>query len=224
MDISTGVPEWEMVGDVGQRLAWSNLTLLPDGRVMISGGSSEDNKLVDVAFETYFWERTTHEVTVGASQSEERLYHSTTLLMPDGSVMSAGGGAPGPILQDTGEFYRPDYFFNEDGSLADRIEVIDLQAEARPGEDFTLTVEDGATVSRVTMLKHGATTHAVKGHHFDLVRAAYLEDEETRAFIEDANPAALAEIAERLSEAMERGMWTPRSNSARALIERLLRN
>ena len=32
---------------------------------------------------------------------------------------------------------------------------------------------------------------------------------------------ALAEIAERLVEAIERGLWVPRSNSARARIEGL---
>ena len=61
----------------------------------------------------------------------------------------------------------------------------------------------------------------MRDHHFDLVHAAYLEDEDTRAFIEDANPAALREIAQRLEEAIERGLWRPRSNSARALLERL---
>ena len=66
-----------------------------------------------------------------------------------------------------------------------------------------------------------ATTGAVKSHHFDLVHTAFLEDEDTRAFIERHNAPALAEIAQRLSEAMERGLWTPRSNSARALIESL---
>ncbi len=64
-----------------------------------------------------------------------------------------------------------------------------------------------------------ATTGAVRGHHFDLVHSAFLEDEETREFIENHNPSALREIAERLSEAIERGLWTPRSNSARALID-----
>lgn len=66
-----------------------------------------------------------------------------------------------------------------------------------------------------------ATTGAVKSHHFDLVHTAFLEDEDTRAFIERHNAPALAEIAQRLSEAMERGLWTPRSNSARALVEAL---
>ncbi len=66
-----------------------------------------------------------------------------------------------------------------------------------------------------------ATTGAVKNHHFDLVHAAFLEDETTRQFIQEHNPAALREIAERLSEAVERGLWQPKSNSALAGLEQL---
>ncbi|MGB7316928.1 MAG: cobaltochelatase subunit CobN [Planktotalea sp.] len=67
-----------------------------------------------------------------------------------------------------------------------------------------------------------ATTGAVKNHHFDLVESAFLEDDETREFIADHNPSALIEMAERFQEAIDRGLWTPRSNSARARIAGLL--
>ncbi|WP_120498968.1 cobaltochelatase subunit CobN [Roseovarius sp. EL26] len=63
-----------------------------------------------------------------------------------------------------------------------------------------------------------ATTGAVKSHHFDMVESAFLEDDDTRDFIEEHNAPALREIAERLQEAIDRGLWTPRSNSARARI------
>ncbi|MFQ6553587.1 cobaltochelatase subunit CobN [Aestuariibius insulae] len=66
-----------------------------------------------------------------------------------------------------------------------------------------------------------ATTGAVKNHHFDLVEAAFLEDEDTRQFIQEENPSALTEIAERLHEAIERGLWIPKSNSARARIDQI---
>ncbi|MEM7642623.1 MAG: cobaltochelatase subunit CobN, partial [Pseudomonadota bacterium] len=68
-----------------------------------------------------------------------------------------------------------------------------------------------------------ATTGAVRDHHFDLVHAAILEDDATRDFIADANAPALADIADRLREAINRGLWQPRSNSARALIEQYAR-
>ncbi|MFQ5438593.1 MAG: cobaltochelatase subunit CobN, partial [Paracoccaceae bacterium] len=71
------------------------------------------------------------------------------------------------------------------------------------------------------MFAFAATTGAVKSHHFDLVHQAFLEDDETREFIADHNAPALAEIAERLSEAIKRGLWVPRSNSARTLLKSL---
>ncbi|WP_242128270.1 cobaltochelatase subunit CobN [Sphingobium sp. Sx8-8] len=63
-----------------------------------------------------------------------------------------------------------------------------------------------------------ATTHAVKDHHFDAVHAAFIEDEAVRAFMAEANPAALRETAARLREALDRGLWKPRSNSAAMLL------
>lgn len=63
-----------------------------------------------------------------------------------------------------------------------------------------------------------ATTGAVRGHHFDLVYAAFLEDDDTREFIAEHNAPALREIAQRLNEAIDRGLWVPKSNSARARL------
>gem|GEM_PF-4936386 len=67
-----------------------------------------------------------------------------------------------------------------------------------------------------------ATTGAVKNHHFDLVHQAFIEDDDTREFIQEHNPAALREMAQRFNEAIERELWVPKSNSARAMIEGLL--
>ena len=66
-----------------------------------------------------------------------------------------------------------------------------------------------------------ATTGAVHNHHFDLVFDAYLGDDAVREFLQEKNPAALKEIAERFIEALERQMWTPRSNSAKNLLEEI---
>ncbi len=60
-----------------------------------------------------------------------------------------------------------------------------------------------------------ATTNAVADRHFDLVHAAYLEDGTVLAFLEANNPAALEEMRARFGEAIARGLWRPRSNSAR---------
>ena len=66
-----------------------------------------------------------------------------------------------------------------------------------------------------------ASTDAVANHHFDQLFSAYLENDDVRDFMQDANPAALSETAARFTEAIRRGMWTPRSNRAADLLAEL---
>lgn len=71
------------------------------------------------------------------------------------------------------------------------------------------------------MFAFSATTGAVRNHHFELLHNAYLVDETVLEFLKEKNPQALKEMAERFLEAEERGLWTPRSNSARFQLEEL---
>ncbi|HEY8014487.1 MAG TPA: cobaltochelatase subunit CobN, partial [Dongiaceae bacterium] len=64
------------------------------------------------------------------------------------------------------------------------------------------------------MFAFAATTGAVADHHFDAVYEAYLADPAVRDFLLKANPDAAREMAERLMEAMDRGLWRPRANAA----------
>lgn len=63
-----------------------------------------------------------------------------------------------------------------------------------------------------------ATARVVADHHFDAVYDAYLGDRQVLEFLEANNPAAAREIAERMLEALERGLWRARSNSAPGLL------
>ncbi|WP_246793838.1 cobaltochelatase subunit CobN, partial [Rhizobium leguminosarum] len=60
-----------------------------------------------------------------------------------------------------------------------------------------------------------ATTGAVDAHHFEAVYQAFVADAGVRDFMIEKNPAAYNEMKERLLEAIDRSLWTPRSNSAR---------
>lgn len=68
-----------------------------------------------------------------------------------------------------------------------------------------------------------ATTGKVGNHHFEVVYQAYIADKSVQDFMLEKNPAALAETAAKLNEAIERGFWTPRSNSARFALEQLMK-
>ncbi len=72
------------------------------------------------------------------------------------------------------------------------------------------------------MFAFAATARCVRDHHFDAVFEAYLGDEAVRGFLDEHNPAALREMAERLLEAQQRGLWRPRLNSTHARLTELL--
>ena len=62
-----------------------------------------------------------------------------------------------------------------------------------------------------------ATAGAVTSAQFDRLYDAYLGDPAVAAFIASANPAAGAAMRRRFEEAMRRGLWQPKSNSAAML-------
>jgi cobaltochelatase CobN len=67
-----------------------------------------------------------------------------------------------------------------------------------------------------------ATTGSVGDHHFDALYDAYIADDSVREFLAENNDAALADIASRFSEAVERGLWRPQSNSAAHVLDTIL--
>ncbi|PDT03470.1 cobaltochelatase subunit CobN [Rhizobium chutanense] len=69
-----------------------------------------------------------------------------------------------------------------------------------------------------------ATTGAVGEHHFEAVYQAFVADPIVRDFMIEKNPAAFDEMRERLGEAIDRSLWTPRSNSARFDLAAIQRN
>jgi cobaltochelatase CobN len=71
------------------------------------------------------------------------------------------------------------------------------------------------------MFAFAATTGAVKDHHFEAAYQAYLMDERVRDFLAEKNPAALRELAAKFLQAMDKTLWTPKSNSARFDLEEM---
>jgi cobaltochelatase CobN len=57
------------------------------------------------------------------------------------------------------------------------------------------------------LFAYDATTHSVADYMYAGVAAAYVLDEATRAFVQQANPWALRDMAERLLEAHQRQLW-----------------
>ena len=62
-----------------------------------------------------------------------------------------------------------------------------------------------------------ATSELVEDHQYQLLADAYLLDEDTREFIQRHNPEALRDMAERLLEAQQRGLWQEPGEYRKAL-------
>ncbi len=68
------------------------------------------------------------------------------------------------------------------------------------------------------MFAFAATTGAVKSHHFDLAFEAFVLDNKVKDFIEQNNPHGYDELKNKFNEAIERGLWQPKSNAVYAML------
>ncbi len=143
-----------------QTRLWSNFELLPDGTILLSGGSALDNQAVDVSYSSAIWNPDTGLWKDADDAAVPRLYHSTTLLLPDGTVLSLGGGAPGPVSNLNGEIYTPDYLFDASGAPAERPVILSAPGELEAGDHFTITVDDPGSIETLALLAFGTTTHS----------------------------------------------------------------
>ena len=171
IDITGATPRLKDLPPLSQVRQWSNATVMPDGRVFVSGGSSR-NLLNDpasqdvgqVAFAPEIFDPVSESWSLAAPLSRPRFYHSLTLLLPDATILSTGGGSPGPLTNLNAQIYYPGYLFRNDGSRATR-PVIDqadgaLPLVVAPSSTFQLTSEDAARIRRVTMVATGSVTHS----------------------------------------------------------------
>lgn len=85
-------------------------TVLADDRVWVNGGSSTGN----IALDSELWGPKTNRWATTASVTTAWLYHLASLLLPDGTVFTGGGGEPGPSRQRNGKIYYPPYLFERD--------------------------------------------------------------------------------------------------------------
>ena len=150
----------EVTGMSQDRRSWGSSSVLPDGTVLLTGGSVVDNQLQGSILTAELWDPQGGTWTSLADSALARLYHSTSLLLPDGRVLIAGGGAPGPLTNTNVEVFSPPYLFNANGNLKERFSVSNAPAEASYGSTMTLDHDSAKPISRVTLIKSGAVTHS----------------------------------------------------------------
>jgi Domain of unknown function (DUF1929) len=140
--------------------------------VLATGGyENSDQFLVDVNKGVYpaeVWNPTTGQWTTLASMERTRQYHSTALLLPNGRVLSAGGGICGDCttqnyLQKNAEIFTPPYLFKKDGSgqLATRPTITTAPGSMRYNTTYGVTTPNASKIKKVSLVRFGGVTHSV---------------------------------------------------------------
>jgi hypothetical protein len=162
VDYGSGVPTATTTGAIDQFRYDATGTILADGEVLISGGSSTDDTLAGADYRAAIWNPATGVWNLGARATVARLYHSTALLLPDGSVLTAGGGVPGPVTNMNAEIYYPPYLYAKGGGgrPATRPTLTVYAPPAYLGDPLAASVGNGETITRLTLLRTGSSTHS----------------------------------------------------------------
>jgi PKD repeat protein len=156
IDLTAATPAWKWTGAMAFPRRHLNATVLPTGDVLVTGGSSgiTFNDYTAPVHAAELWNPGTGLWTTLASNTVNRVYHSTSILLPDGRVLHAGSGDAGPD-QRSGELFSPPYLFN-----GPRPAITSAPTQIAYGSTFSITTPDAATVTKVSLIRLGSTTHA----------------------------------------------------------------
>jgi hypothetical protein len=167
------IPAVAPTGSLAAGRRQHNVTVLADGSVLATGGmtSAATSGLVDLnhaATAAERWNPATGQWTVLASASRIRQYHSTAALLPDGRVVTGGGGICGTCmsvgyLEKNVEYFTPPYLYKNDGSgqLAARPVIAAAPASIGIHTSFAISSDDAASITKVALVGLSDVTHGV---------------------------------------------------------------
>ncbi len=159
IDLNSPTPAWRLVPPMSVGRRHLNATLLPDGKVLVTGGSSfagHDEPSGKVLY-AEMWDPETETWTIMAGYTRYRGYHSNALLLPDARVLIAGGGHPNPATgpEQNAEIYSPPYLFK-----GARPALTSAPAEVGFGEAFFVATPTPQSITNVNWIRLSSVTHA----------------------------------------------------------------
>ncbi len=149
---------WQATSSMAFARSFLNLTNLPDGTVLATGGGTDKSGFIDSngVLPAEDWDPSTGNWTTYASMTAPRLYHSVAVLLPDGRVYVAGGGSdPGVSDQRSAQIFSPPYLFK-----GARPTIASAPATVGYGKTEFIGTPDAASISRVSLIRTGSVTHA----------------------------------------------------------------
>jgi hypothetical protein len=187
LDLNATPPTWTTTDSMQFNRRQHNATLLPDGTIVVMGGTQgtgakyvdEQNGFNDLRIgqpirsaEIYDPKKAAgHHWSKMAKASVDRCYHSIALLLPDATVLSAGGGEYNPPRKDDMEnlptdshkdaqIFSPPYLFRSDGTPADRPDITSAPDDVGYGDTFDVGTTHPNDIGKVTWIRLSSVTHS----------------------------------------------------------------
>jgi YVTN family beta-propeller protein len=163
IELGAGV-EVRKIQSMAYRRAFHNGVVLPNGQVVVIGGATfavgfSDNNAV-LAPELF--DPITETFAVLPPMNVPRNYHSVALLLPDGRVLSAGGGLCGNNCAANHadlQILSPPYLFDDDGTPATRPVILSAPTAAAHGTSMSVATD--GPVTTFALVRLSSTTHAL---------------------------------------------------------------
>ena len=157
IDLNAASPAWRSVAPMAVARRQLNATLLPDGQVLVTGGTSGPgfNNIDTPVFAAEMWAPATETWSTMASQQFPRLYHSGAVLLPDGRVLTIGGN---DVPQT--EVYEPPYLFK-----GARPAINSAPGAVGYGQTFFVETPNAGSITQVTWVRLSSVTHAFNTNH-----------------------------------------------------------
>src|SRR5207249_3466750 len=156
IDMNQPSPAWRQVAPMAFPRSYHTLTLLPDGTVLATGGerSASGGNTGLAVYEAELWNPATETWTTLARMQRPRMYHSTAILLPDARVLVSGGQL-GTYLESNAEIYSPPYLFR-----GPRPSITSVPQTLAYGTGFFVDTPDASTITGVSLVRLGTTTHS----------------------------------------------------------------
>jgi hypothetical protein len=161
IDLAAASPAWTPIASMAIGRRQTTAIILADGTVLVTGGSSQCGftNEAGAVFAAELWNPAPAPLgswTTMANASVVRVYHSTTVLLPDGRVVSVGSGDGGGVTQQyMYEIFSPPYLFK--GARP----TYNLSSNAiHYGIPFTVATPNAASIRKVTLIRLASSTHA----------------------------------------------------------------
>lgn len=158
LDLTLPSPAWQQIPSMAYARTFLNLTTLPDGTVLATGGESDKNggNIANAVYTAELWSPQTQTWSTMAAMHTPREYHSTALLLPDGRVVESGMGADFGNVPDeqSAEFFSPPYLFK-----GTRPTISQSPGQIHYGTGFSISTPDASTISKAVLIRLGAVTH-----------------------------------------------------------------